>query len=219
MGEIDVFGEVENVYAECKMDLSEPVRLRIHRSLSWLRQAERSEDLDVRFMCLWVAFNAAYAHDAQNTLPSADKIGFRDFLLKICSVNNDDIYHLVWQTYSSSIRNLLDSKYVFQPFWNHHNGIISDAVWQDAFSKARRRSHDALRDKDTSTILFVVFERLYTLRNQVFHGGSTHLSGVNRAQLKDAVRILSDMLPLFLQIMMSHPKEALWGNPYYPKVD
>ena len=210
---------VEEQYHQVKTALSEPVRLRLHRSLSWLKQAEHSDDLDMKFMCLWVAFNAAYAIDAQNHLPAADKIGFRDFLQRICSVNNQHIYQLVWQTYSASIRTLLDSKYVFQPFWNHHNGLLSEEAWQEQFAAARRKSHKALQEQDTSSVLLVVFERLYTLRNQIFHGGATHASKVNRAQLKDANRILTDMLPLFLQVMLSKPNEGLWGKPYYPVVD
>ena len=219
MSEEHAVGDIENVYADCKDGLPDSVRLRAYRSLSWFKQAQQTEDLDLKFMCLWVAFNAAYAHDSQMALPSADKVGFRAFLQKICSINNDDIYHLVWQTYSASIRTLLDSKYVFQPFWNYHNGLVSEQAWEASFAQARRKSHEALKHKDTSTVLMVVFERLYTLRNQVFHGGSTHLSKVNRSQLKDGVRILNDMVPLFLFIMMKHPREAVWGRPYYPVVD
>ena len=35
--------------------------LRIHRALSWLNRAEQAEDVDGRFIFLWIAFNAAYA--------------------------------------------------------------------------------------------------------------------------------------------------------------
>ena len=33
--------------------------LRVHRSLSWLGRAEKTEDVDGRFIFLWIAFNAA----------------------------------------------------------------------------------------------------------------------------------------------------------------
>jgi len=36
--------------------------LRVHRALSWLGRAEQLvEDVDARFVFLWIAFNAAYA--------------------------------------------------------------------------------------------------------------------------------------------------------------
>ena len=38
-----------------------PLTLRVHRALSWLRRAEdEGEDDDVRFILLWIGFNAAY---------------------------------------------------------------------------------------------------------------------------------------------------------------
>lgn len=41
----------------------ENFRLRIHRALSWLKKAENSEDLDTKFISLWISFNAAYAEN------------------------------------------------------------------------------------------------------------------------------------------------------------
>lgn len=39
-----------------------PFTLRMHRALSWLQRAEAAgDDHDVGFICLWIAFNAAYA--------------------------------------------------------------------------------------------------------------------------------------------------------------
>ena len=63
-----------------------------------------------------------------------------------------------------------------------------------------------------------MFDRLYTLRNQIIHGGATYSSQANRSQLKDACRILTSLLPLILHIMQQHPDYA-WGKPYYPFVN
>lgn len=209
---------VKQEYAACKNTLPDPVRLRIHRSFSWLQQAVNSSDDDVKFMCLWVAFNAAYAKDLQSRLPSADKVGFREFLQKVCRHQHQDLHHLVWDTYSQGIRNLLNNQYVFQPFWDFHNGLVSESAWQEEFETAKKKSLRALKDNDTSTVLMVAFERIYTLRNQIFHGGATCGSQVNRMQLKCATGILMDTIPLFLHTMLTHPNEAVWGKPYYPVV-
>lgn len=37
--------------------------LRLYRAISWLKKAESTEDLDIRFISLWIAFNAAYAKE------------------------------------------------------------------------------------------------------------------------------------------------------------
>ena len=44
--------------------MPEPTRIRIHRAISWLARAEVEDgDPDARFLFLWIAFNAAYAHE------------------------------------------------------------------------------------------------------------------------------------------------------------
>ncbi|WP_211251085.1 hypothetical protein [Stenoxybacter acetivorans] len=101
---------------------------------------------------------------------------------------------------------LLNNYYVFQPFWAFHNGQISETAWQEAFNLAKRKAHHALVAKDTDTILTVVFDRLYTLRNQIIHGGSTHNSSANRQQLKDGCAFLSQCVYLIIAAMLKHPQ-------------
>jgi hypothetical protein len=59
--------------------------------------------------------------------------------------------------------------------------------------------------KDTARVLAIVFDRLYVLRNQLVHGGATWNSGVNRQQVKDGAAILGTLLPLLLDLMITHP--------------
>ena len=210
--------EVAALYEQVQADLPEPVRLRVYCAMSWLKQAQQSTESDVQFMCLWVAFNAAYARDLQVRQVGGDMAVFRDFLQKMCRLQADVFTHLVWEIYPQGIRQLLDNQYVFQAYWDHHNGLISEDAWQESFQKAKRRSLEALKNKDTSAILMMVYERIYTLRNQIFHGGATCGSKVNRLQLKSALGILSDTIPVFLTVLLQHPNEALWGKPYYPWV-
>ena len=38
--------------------------IRLHRAISWLKCAENnSEDIDLKFISLWIAFNACYADE------------------------------------------------------------------------------------------------------------------------------------------------------------
>lgn len=64
----------------------------------------------------------------------------------------------------------------------------------------------------------VVFDRLYVLRNQIVHGGATYGSSINRAQLKDGCRILTDIIPVIVQIVLNNSNKD-WGRPFYPVVD
>lgn len=207
-------------YQSQKSEFSDPFRLRVHRSLSWLTKAASVDDDDIRFITLWIAFNAAYAREVTLFASSSERSEFRRFLQLICRLDTEQqIYTLLWETYSGSIRVLLDNKYTFQPFWDYHNGQISQQAWEEEFKRAKDKVHRALSDKDTDRVLAVVFNRLYTLRNQIMHGGATHNSQVNRAQIKDGGAILSSLLPLILEIMMAHHSKMDWGKPFYPVLD
>lgn len=199
-------------------DFSDSFNLRIHRALSWIAKAEDcAGDLDIAFVTYWIAFNAAYARELD--FQSADRTEWMGFLNKICQLDKDKaLYHSVWQTFPQHIRTLLDNPYVFAPFWQFHNGLITEEAWQEQFAQTKKKVHRALADQDTQTVLAAVFSRLYTLRNQIIHGGATYQSSINRDQLKDACAILAAWVPLIIEIMLNNPDDALWGKPFYPPV-
>jgi hypothetical protein len=145
--------------------------LRVHRSLSWLQRAEQA---DGRFVFLWIAFNAAYATDIDENYRLSEQETFRAFLRKLCDLDQGrQIEKLEWSEFSGSIRVLLDNQYVFQSFWDYQNGKISEQQWTDRFVEGRRRAQAALAQRDTAEVLAVLFNRIYTLRNQMMHGGAT----------------------------------------------
>lgn len=86
------------------------------------------------------------------------------------------------------------------------------------FRKAKTTANKALGTKNTSFVLNIIFSRLYTLRNQILHGGATWNSQVNRDQIRDGVNILAMIVPAIISIMMDNPK-TLWGDPCYPVID
>ena len=130
-------------------------------------------------MCLWITFNAAYAQDTAGGMDNAsERQTFRDFVAQVCRLDSDKaLSALVWQVFPGPIRVLLDNRYVFQPFWNALNNRHGDGSlpqhWREAFDNARSRVQRALAQQDTERVLYEVFVRLYTLRNQLMHGGAT----------------------------------------------
>ena len=75
----------------------------------------------------------------------------------------------------------------FASFWitnmsSGRSGIRSEAApsarnWRERFYAERRRSRRALESGDVSRLLAIVFRRLYVLRSQIFHGGTTFAEG------------------------------------------
>lgn len=196
----------------------EALSLRIHRAISWLARAEQCEDLDGRFVFLWISFNAAYSNDL-SSISMAESEQFGGFIKKLVELDaQQKLYDITWQKYTSAIRVLLDNKYVYQPFWNHHNRISGFEGWENNFKASKQAANAALARKDTGTVLGIIFNRLYTLRNQIIHGGATYNSSANRNQLRDATAILGDLVPVLIEIMMDN-SNAHWGEACYPVVD
>lgn len=195
------------------------VALRVHRALSWLNRAEQlDEDRDGQFIFLWIAFNAAYATDIDEGVRTSERIVFRDFLQKLINLDTrKTIETLVWEQFSGSIRLLLDNRYIYQDFWNWQNGKLPETQWRRNFSNANRAARTALARQDTATVLSIVLSRLYTLRNQLMHGGATWNSSVNRDQVRDCANLLGKLVPLVIEIMMDNVN-ILWGDACYPVV-
>lgn len=197
------------------------VGLRVHRAISWVgRSEEAGTDSDAAFIFLWIAFNAAYASARMSPqLGVSERSAYADYFRQMVTLDTDRrIYDAIWTRFSGPIRNLLDNRYVFHPFWQHHNGVPDHENWQERFDRARQNAHTALKERDTTKILGLVFDRLYVLRNQLVHGGATWGGAVNRQQVKDGAAILGLLLPVFIDLMMNNPEQD-WGEPHYPVIE
>ena len=193
--------------------------LRVHRALSWLNRAEQSDDDDARFIFLWIGFNAAYANDIGDRHRDPEQKVFGRFLAKLVQLDKDKVlYELIWREFSNSIRVLLDNQFVYQPFWDYHNGLIEENDWKMKFDRSRAAANKALGAENTNTVLSIVLSRMYTLRNQMIHGGATWNSSVNREQLRDCSAFLGKLVPYVIKLMMDNPN-TLWGDASYPVVE
>lgn len=205
---------------ELKENFSENLSLRVHRAISWLERAEQCDkgDTDSQFIFFWIAFNAAYACNDESVKRTESKT-YTQFIGKLVDLDkSQSIYKILWQTFPSSIRILLNNQYVFQPFWDFQNEKISKTEWENQFNKAKTAANDALGKQDTVALASIVLSRLYTLRNQLMHGGATCKSSANRAQLKDAVNIMKQFVPVIVDVMMDNSR-TIWGDAHYPYLD
>ena len=207
------------------------LNLRVRRALSWLERAEdarREQDHDTAFILYWIAFNAVYGqtgsaaygdqreHDTQHA-----------YFRKIAGLDQSLREILGSQAVLRAIDALLNSRYVYEPFWKHHNGVPGYQDWETRFERRRRRTASAMHQirvttiaaaENTERILSELFDRLYTLRNQLLHGGATWKSSVNRSQVKMGAEMIALLVPRFIDAMIENP-DAGWGSPRYPVVN
>ena len=198
------------------------ITLKIHRALSWLRQAEITEDIDSSFIFLWIAFNAAYADIDTYESSRNEKLIFESYLEKIASLDqNNTIHSMIRNQFSQVIIELVGNKYIFEGFWKYHRS--GQGNWEVEFEEDKVKLNDALNDTsnvdniNTKTILPLLFGRLYTQRNQLVHGSATWESKMNRDQIRNGRKILGVLIPVFIEIMMKRPRDN-WGKPFYPVV-
>ncbi|MGN0915559.1 MAG: hypothetical protein ACI4NE_04315 [Succinivibrio sp.] len=207
-----------SVYKNNREKFKEPFRVRIHRSLSWLKKSDAldKDELDLKLISLWISFNCLYGSIGGASDRHGDRDGIREFLNHISRLDTENLmYSLIWNVFSGPVRNLLDNVYTYQPFWAYYNGDSSYSDWKERFEKSIKSSKIALANQDIQTILFVIFDRIYTLRNQLIHGGATCGSYVNREQVKETCAILSELIPVICMIMMKNHDQTEFGTPYY----
>lgn len=194
----------------------ESLRVRIHRALSWLARAEReSEDHDARFIFLWIAFNAAYAREFGFEQKERDQVrAFIDRLLRLDASHR--LHDVLFRQFTGPIRTLIGNKFVFEPFWRAMREHDASNAWETSFEGSRRLALKAVMDKDTATLLSIVLDRLYVLRNQLIHGGATWNGTTNRAQVKDGAEILAVLVPAMLDLMLGAADD--FGEIAFPVV-
>lgn len=192
--------------------------LRVHRALSWLNKAEQCEDYDSQFIFLWISFNAAYAQDFDYKKDFTESGLYQEFLGKIEHLDTSKkLSDIVWSQYSTSIRLILNNEFIFQAFWKFQSEAITEDKWKQEQLRAKAAANNALASGDTTTVLSILFSRLYTLRNQLLHGGATYNSQTNRKQLRDCTSLLSSIVPTIIELMMDGA-DQLWGDAIYPLV-
>ena len=188
--------------------------VRIHRAISWLKCAEDMKDnLDLQFISLWISFNSCYAVLNKGELLS-ERDSFSEFIKKLVKYDTEGrFFYLLWNQFSGPVRLLVGNKYVFKPYWDFHRGDLKD--WKKQYDKSVSDSMKFLSAKNVEGLLEMVLDRLYTLRNQLMHGGATFKSDINRSQVKDGNKMLSLLIPLIIEIMLLN-KDEDWGKIYYP---
>lgn len=199
-------------------------RLRLHRVEKWLERAAAVSawgDRDTAFLLYWIAFNAAYAKDGK---PRSEAMEFRKYFKTLLRLGGRRAVHdEICGRFDVEIRKVVDNVFLFEPFWeqakNRAEGSDAelDAEWNLDFRKESDEVRTALEDpakSDPLTVLVILFRRLYTLRNQLVHGGATWKSRLNRYSVESGESILGFVMPIFLRIMRENPDHD-WGAPPY----
>lgn len=168
-------------------------------------------------MRMRVAFNAAYGQLGSPWSSSEkERDSFKKYLEKIVACDYEAIQGAIFPELASLIDTFVNNKYVYEPFWRYHNKEHECRDWERDYESSTKVAKHALWNGHTTIVLRELLDRLYTLRNQLLHGGATWKSSVNRNQVEAGARIMSSLVPHFIEVMIEHPDD--WGAPRYPVV-
>ena len=195
-------------------DMPEGHAIRLHRALSWVTKAEelQESDVDNAFINAWIGLNACYSL-ANGVM--GDTKTFKQFASRVTELDNR-IYDHLWFNYSKFVKSLTENQYVYEPFWQSYRQ--GNDHWRDAFEKRKAAAMRALANNDASTVLQIALASLYTLRNQLVHGGATYGSKVNREQVTKGTHLLLSIVPVIIDLMIDYHDKP-WGEISYPVVD
>lgn len=200
--------------------------IRLHRACSWLRRAQvvaknsGPESLDDQLVLLWIAFNALYGvWDEQENHPVRDIESVRRFLILVLKLDADDLFGKLLQRERTLAERLFDNVYLDHYFWRGlDSGEGDDETWRDMPAKGRRYLDDGRAERALDRLLLF---RVYTLRCQLVHGGSTHSGRLNRNSVADCGRLLHQVLDITIRIIIERAEEIgeSIGPICYPPVD
>lgn len=190
--------------------------IRLHRALSWMLAAEQyDEDDDIAFITLWIAFNACY-HIEHDDRELSERASFKCFIEQLVKGEGcQRLYDLLWHNYSGFVRGVVENQYLFATFWRAQRE--PDVDWQKRFESSKSAARHALANQLLEQLLAQVLDRLYVLRNQLVHGGATYASMLNREQLKSSRRLMAELMPVIVSVMLAEQSHD-WGEIAYAPV-
>lgn len=205
-------------------EAADAYRLRLHRVEKWMERARAVGawgDRDTAFLLYWIAFNAAYAQDRRT---GVEVMEFRRYFRVLLRLDTDGaLRDAVCRRFGDAVRKVVENVFLSERFWedakDRPKGAEAepDAEWNRKFRaecEEVRQAVEAPGEDDPLEVLVVLFRRLYTLRNQLVHGGATWNSRLNRYSVEHGEEILGFVMPIFLRIMRENPNED-WGAPPY----
>jgi len=201
-----------------------PIAVRCFRAESWMQKAgDVSEsDIDERFIFLWIAFNALYGQPKYLKWEPGCEIHGRDeemdikkFLDVIYRLDKRGQIHTELEPLKQDVDELTHDLFLNKQCWIgwYRRGLRSVA------ERVKRPFLAGKRDVGLTGL----FQSLYVLRNQLFHGCSTEKGTKNREALRRAVKVLDILVRVFHNIAKEHVSDRrlihLLGElPFPPSV-
>ncbi len=204
---------------------------RIDRMNTWIELAETTTHEHVRFVFLWIAYEAAHQNHQNESSERTQGEERRRFHDRLARCDRGRLQSIL-RARSADIVRILELRQAHPSFWKRwreDEGVASAAEWERKFRKRIGSAIDGLnaalcRDDQLrvkremmSGTLNNLFTNLSIVRHQIVHGGSAGPKSRGRTQVILGARLLKALVPCFRDsIQWNIDKD--WGKPPYPRV-
>ena len=181
--------------------------------------SEDRADSQELFIMHWIAFNALYGRvnetgHGRYLRPGDDDA--RWFLRMICDLDaGTGRIKSALSALRKEAHALLKSRYLSEPYWRQ--GYSANVKRQ--LEEETTAAENGLASGDPHPYLTtLLWGRVRVLRNQIFHGCSTNRDSLNKEDVEPALRVLSELIPLFVRVMEERiDKENEWPRIPFPR--
>lgn len=202
--------------------MSEDNEDRIRRAKSWAEVAASDTakgDDAIIFLFMWIAFNAAYGKPANPDGGETERRKFKEFIGRIVEKDKKQTLRQCLMGKSKLIGKLLENEYIYQPFWHD---MRERTITYPKSKPDNDYVYKSWKRGETAPILGELMWRLYTLRNQIMHGGTTYgEESWGKRQLRDGAKFMATVMPRIIEIMetdiKTNSKTPYWGPVAYPR--
>ena len=193
-------------------DQHQDFSVRVWRAISWLERVENlpNDDTEGQFIACWIGFNALYAQLDNDNHPWGDREAQNALVTRIYNLDTKGRFRKIVSKRQKSILSTIDNKYLQETFWLNRDDAGKE------LQKEARNAMLLLQKHHQLKLWRMIVDRIYMMRNQVFHGASTKGSSLNRRTLQNCTNILLDFLPACIDVMLDYGINEDWGRVCFP---
>ena len=208
---------------------------RIARMKAWIDLARKESNENrahVRFVFYWIAYEAAYKVEGDDSSDSGakDSVQRRTFHYLVARCDRGRLRQVLRQHVAdvTAILELRQANPSFWQRWREDARVETAPEWERNFagrtSEAMRTLRDAIENwsrgranERIAEALNTLFRNLAVVRNQIVHGASAGPHSRGRNQVLWGARLLHALVPCFRDCVESNLDED-WGQPPFPRV-
>ena len=192
---------------------------RLRRASLWMHRARHSlVDRHAKFIYYWLSFEAAYGKFfVESYTPyRSGKNELETFIRKITKGNEEEFRQLLQSRCLQSAHKIVNLSQTDKFFWEKPKNPNPEE-WRKCFERDKKQVDQC---DDITAVLIIIFNRLRTVRHQIFHGASSLYQGHGRTQVYHGAKILETFIPIFIEKLGKKMKQNpnVWGNVPYPRV-